>query len=320
MVRDGMATFQQNPNQITTNMIFMPTMFAHQSMITMRQLLDILDTRIGQSNPGPGQSLLDIAARDQDWASCLGRSLDPTRQERISIVMQDRHFQEWFKSSHSLTLVINGMEMESHWQESVSTTSYMCYLLSQTLSRLQISNSLTFYCGLHSMPGERIEGVDGMLRSIIAQLLQAYGDQINLSFLDFSMIQELQNHSVRQLCLLLESLLSGIGIGVVFLMIDGISWYEVESRMQETTLVMQFLNSLVENVESSHTGFVMKLLITSPVMSRYSREWFPTAFEVSMQGGLLTGVPQGGFDEYQMLTAGQNVLGAEDQPIYQMQF
>lgn len=74
---------------------------------------------------------------------------------------------------------------------------------------------------------------------------------------------------------------------------------------------MRFLNSLVEDVGASRTGLVLKLMITSPGMSRYCKEWFPTAAEVSaMHGSMLSGgggggLPGvGGFDEFQMLVGG----------------
>lgn len=305
------AQLHQNPStSIMTNMIFMPTMPAiPTSIITIQQLLTVLDTGSVQPGSQPRESPSDLIARDHDLVSSFGKTLNPIRQERIATIMGDPQFQSWFKSGYSQTLIINGMEMDSHWQESVSPMSYMCSLLSDTLSRIHSGSakSLNFYCGLHSMPGDSVEGVNGMLRSIITQLLLAYGQRINLSFLDLSAVQELQNRNIQQLCLLLESLLGGIGIGIVFVMIDGISWYEGEVRMEETARVMRFLNSLVEAVEASQTGLVLKLMVTSPVMSQYSREWFPAAVEIFMQGGMLLEGTQGGFDEYQMLMAGQNI-------------
>lgn len=306
-----LATLQRN--HYTTNMIFMPTMPAiPQCTITTQQLLGILDTGLGRPGSYPIESLASIISRDSDLVCCIGGALNPIRQERIATVMQDPGFQYWFKSTHSQTLVINGMEMDADWQDSVSPMSYMCYLLSQTLSRLQSAKSLNFYCGLHSMPDQGVEGVNGMLRSIITQLLLAYGQQINLSFPDFAVIQEIQKHNIQQLCLLLKRLLRGFGIGVVFMMIDGISWFECETRVWEMAMVMQFLNILVEDIEASKTGFVFKLLITSPIMSQYSREWFPAATEVIMQGNVLLEGTLQGFDELQMFVAAQNIPIAED--------
>jgi hypothetical protein len=310
IVKDGLATLLRNHS--TTNMMFMPMAAIPQCTITTQQLLGILDTGLGRPGSYPTESLASIISRDSDLVCCIGGALNPIRQERIATVMQDPDFQYWFKSTHSQTLVINGMEMDADWQDSVSPMSYMCYLLSQTLSRLQSAKSLNFYCGLHSMPDQGVEGVNGMLRSIITQLLLAYGQQINLSFPDFAVIQELQKHNIQQLCLLLGRLLRGFGIGVVFMMIDGVSWFECETRVLEMAMVMQFLNRLVEDIEASKTGFVFKLLITSPIMSQYSKQWFPAVTEVIMHGNaLLEGTLQG-FDELQMLVAAQNIPNAED--------
>ena len=303
-MRKDDATKAQQTQNFVTNVIFMP-------IITIHQLLDILDAGLVCPDSRPQESISDTIARDRDAVFHFGRSLHPSRQEGIATIMQDSHFQSWIKSVSSHTLLINGMEMESHWQETISPISYMCYLLSETLSGGQSASakSWSFYCGLHSTPGDKIEGAGGMLRSIITQLLLAHGQTISLSFLTFSAIQSLQNHNIHGLFSLLEHLLAGVGAGIVTVMIDGISWYESDARLQETTTVMRLLNNLVEAVEARQTGLVLKLMVTSPAMSRYSREWFPAAAEVcsmpenfSLFGG---GIPGGGgFDEYHPMLMG----------------
>lgn len=307
-MRKDLATKPQQNLNYMTNMTFM----AAPPTITVQQLLDILDAGLVRPGSRPRESISDTVARDRDSVSHFGRTLNPSRQEGIATIMQDPCFQSWIMSAHSHTLIINGMEMDSHWQESVSPISYMCYLLSETLSggHSTATKFLNFYCGLHSMPGDSIEGANGIIRSIITQLLQAYSQRISLPFLDLSAIQRLQNNNIEELCFLLERLLGGIGVGIISMMIDGISWYESEARLQETATVMRFLNSLVEAVEAGQTGLVLKLMVTSPAMSRYCREWFPAAAEVSATQGnalLLGGGLPGGFggvDEYhQMLVS-----------------
>lgn len=303
MRKNGVTRAQQNRNFVT-NVILMP-------IITIQQLLGILDAGLVRPDSRPRESISDTIVRDRDSVFHFGRSLHPSRQEGIATIMQDPHFQSWIKSAGSHTLVINGMEMDSHWQETISPMSYMCYLLSETLfgGHSATATSLKFYCGLHSTPGENIESAGGMLRSIITQLLRAHGQTISLSFLDLSAIQCLQSHNIHGLLFLLERLLAGIGAGIVIIMIDGISWYENDARLQETTMVMRFLNSLVEAVEASQSGLVLKLMVTSPTMSRYSREWFPAAAEVcSMPGNFSLfggGIPGGGgVDEYYPMLMG----------------
>ena len=310
---------QQRSHQTISDQIFVSPMYPiQQARISVQDLLGILDISMGRPNSQPKDSCLNAIARDRNLVSSFGLTFTPARQGRVAQVMQDAQFLTWFKSAQSSTLIANGMEINTYWQESVSSMSYMCYLLSQTLSRLKSAKPLDFYCGLHSVPGECLEGVGGMLRSIITQLLQIHQHQINLSFLNFSFIQGLQKHDITYLCFLLESLLQSIGVGVVFLLIDGISFYESETRLEEAHIVMRFLNSLVEAVEASHTGLVLKLLITSPTISRHSKEWFPAAKEVFVpQDMLLDGIPSE-LDQYQILIAQQNALGAETQMVNYM--
>lgn len=281
MRKDLARNPQQNLNYMT-NMIFVPALLT----ITIQQLLDILDAGSVRPDNQLGESISATITRDRETVFYFGRMLPPSRQEGIATIMQDACFQSWVKSADSYPLIINGMDMDSYSQESVSLISYMCYLLSETLSGGHFTN-LNFYCGLHSTPGDRIEGGSGILRSIITQLLLAHGQRISLPFLDFSAMQRLHSHNVEELCSLLKGVLSGIGVGVgiVTVMIDGISWYESEARLPETAKVMRFLNSLVDAVRAAQTGLVLKLMVTSPGMSRYCRDWFPAAAEVfAMQG------------------------------------
>ena len=91
----------------------MPTMPAiPHCIITTKELLKIFNIGLGAH---PTESLAGIILRDSDWVSSFGRTLNSIRQERIAIVIQDADFQSWLKSTHSQSLVINGMEMDSHW-------------------------------------------------------------------------------------------------------------------------------------------------------------------------------------------------------------
>ena len=66
-------------------------------------------------------------------------------------------------------------------------------------------------------------------------------------------------------------------------MIDGISWYETEARNKDMHIVMPFLQSLVEAVEENGNGLILKLLVTSPILSQFAHGWFPRCSRILMQ-------------------------------------
>ena len=219
--------------------------------------------------------------------------------------MREPQFQSWFKDSHSRTLVVNGMESDA-MQEVVSPLSYLCVLLSRIPSSMQIAQPITFFCGQHSTPGDPLEGASGIMRSLVSQVLCAYGDQIQLHFLDFSAIEDIRTYSIHTVCQLFKNLPGYISPGVVFCMIDSISWYETQARSDGMHMIMPFLQQIVEAVEASGSGMVFKLLITSPVMGQFSRMWFPRETELTMRPEI--DGSRYGFGEYQAMAQSQTVL------------
>ena len=227
---------------------------------------------------------------------------------RTASLMQNVQFESLFKAGHSQTLVVNGMESDA-MENTTSPLTYLCILLSQTLSHLQLAVPLTFFCGQHSTPGEPFEGASGLMRVLITQILLSYRDRLSLTFLEFTIIQAITMHDFAALCHLLQGLLMEIGESVVFCMIDGISWYETESRRESMRTVMLSLQSLVEATAASGSGLVLKLFVTSPVMSRYAREWFPAEAELLMESEI-SGDGYG-FDEFDLMRRSLEVMNMQ---------
>lgn len=283
---------QQRSESIGTATLFLPPPIQH--IVTAKQVLDVL------SDPKAGPTFANMISEDRDLVSFFGQAMDQTRQGRIGSIMKDPQFQHWVRSASSETLVVNCFERDLFAQETVSPLSYMCQLLSQTVARLQFATPLNFFCGLHC-ESEKGAGGAAIIRSLVSQVLVAYGDSINLDFLEYAALEEIRKGDIQILCGLFEGLLERIGPGALFCIIDGVAWYESESRKRDMDLVMGFLSSLVDGVQACQNGFVFKLLITSPVASHRSKVWFPAAIELRVPDELHSGGH--GFDELQLLQA-----------------
>jgi hypothetical protein len=290
---------------ITT--IFMPQVV--QPTITVQQLLAILDLVPLNPSTDAKEQVLERIRAERDFVSFFGTTLSPHRQSRISFLMQNPKFQDWFKSMTSQTLVINGMDMASQQNEMVSPLSYMCVMLSQTVSQLWHAYPLAFFCRLHSDPDDRLQGASGLMRSLIAQIVLALADtpeRLELGFLSYSDMEAIRTGDVTTLCVLFEELLKRVGVATIFCMLDGIAWFENETHVKGMHMAMQFLNSFVEAVEASSSGLVFKLLVASPIMSEYCKDWFPNRVELRMPGAFL--MDDQGFNDMRMLLASQNIL------------
>ena len=304
---DIMRNNPQNLNylNVTTNFMFQ----AMQPKISVPQLIALLDLELLDPSVDPVERALERIRAERDFVVFFGRALSPHRQSGISFIMQNPQFQDWFKSMTSQTLVINGMDMSSDPAEMVSPLSYMSAMLLQTISRLNYAYPLAFFCRLHSDPEDRLQGGSGMMRSLIAQVVLALANtqqHPDLSFLGYLEIEAIQAKDPSALCRLFEELLKRIGVGIVFCMLDGVSWFENEPHLAGIYVIMQFLNSLVGAIEASKSGLVFKLLVTSPITSQYCKDWFPNRVELYTPGTTLMDGQE--FNDMTMLMASQNIL------------
>ncbi|KAH8435029.1 uncharacterized protein LDX57_012658 [Aspergillus melleus] len=238
---------------------------------------------------------------DDDLVREFGDSIESQRRKCIPWVMANELFQAWLRQAQSQVLVINSMTDDIQENEAITPLSCVCVLLGRTLRRLPSCAALTFYCGLHASPGDNLEGGNGIMRSLVYQVLQQYGDSLNLSFLNFQILQQIQGRDLATLCICFQRLLESVGTGVVVCLIDETSWYETDSRSAEMEFVMRFLNNLVADVQASGGGFVFKVLVTASTVSQYSRIWFPGAWTILVEDDLVTDGQDS--DEMQFLMA-----------------
>jgi hypothetical protein len=258
-----------------------------QSIITTQNLHQLL-----QNNPqDPYQpiSIQNTLAQDAVLALTYGSALSPNRQARTASILQNPHFQYWLQAPNSSTLIVNGMEFDVDHNSSVSPLTYLCVLLSQTISAQNMALPMTFFCAQHATPGDALEGASGLLRSLCGKLLWFAGESIDLSFIsDFSMIQAIAAQDITRLCYLLESLVQAMVSSsnqtplVIFCLIDSISYFETQARIGAMNIVMQFLQSMVDVTAKGDKGVVFKLLVTAEGCSDNWRNWFPPECELKV--------------------------------------
>jgi hypothetical protein len=228
-----------------------------QPIITVDQLLQLLQVDI------------DFAARDAERSLQDANQLRPSDQQRAAWLMNSAQFQSWFKSGLSGTLVIDGMgEMTP-----VSPMSYFCALLSQELS--QIAVPLSFFCGLHRA-GDSMSNVTAIMRSLISQLLANLfvRQNITLHFMSVDAIIGVQELRLDFLCELFRKIISSLTSSAIFIIIDGISWFEKEPHLED--LLGRLQNLVIEcKTTGMNNGVILKLVITSPKASIHTKRLFP---------------------------------------------
>jgi hypothetical protein len=258
------------------------------------------------------QSLLqvntDFAARDVERSLREGNQLRSSGQQRAAWLMSNSKFQLWFKSGLSEMLVIDGMgEMVP-----VSPMSYFCSLLSQELGQITNAVPLSFFCGLHRV-GDHMSDATAIMRSIITQLLanSFIRQSINLNFMSFDAILGVQQLRLDFLCELFRRIIGSLtSNAAIFIIIDGVSWFETEPRLRELSSVMLSLRDLVFecNTAGANSSVILKLLITSPKASIHTKHLFPRDKQLVIPNDTLNNGQ--GFNARQMAMQQQRLLGS----------
>lgn len=193
-----------------------------------------------------------------------GNISDPSTQGRSQLLMQSSKFQNWFSSAKSKCLLVDGNAESA--MEKMSAMSIVCALLAQNLPSAT-AKTMVFFCGLH-IDEFAATGPGDLIRSLLGQIISQYS--LSTTFVDGRAYEELRRFDLRRLCALMTELVKKIPHeAVLFCLVDGISWYETEEMTQETCVVMQ---TLVDLTYDTGVRGVFKLLITSPMASRYVRK------------------------------------------------
>ncbi|KAF6815876.1 hypothetical protein CPLU01_14023 [Colletotrichum plurivorum] len=249
---------------------------------------------------------LDAVQREIEFVSFVGHSLGHYQQGRISFVMENPAFREWFRSTTSNVLVVRGMDFNATQSDVVSTLSYMCAMLAKTVSQVQSVQPALFFCRLHSDPDGTLAGPRGMLSSLVSQLALSLAGRLDLGFLGADDLSRIQGRRLEDLWMLFEVIVNGLGPGFVFCMIDGVEFFESKINSRDMHQVMHWMSSFAADKERQPGGLVFKLLVTSPMGSEHLRQWYPGAVEVTLPGNYLG--DGHGFNELRMMTSTQEML------------
>jgi hypothetical protein len=193
-------------------------------------------------------------------------------QDRAVYMMQSGPLQNWLQATNSSALLVNGGAYSSGQR---SPLSFVCAKLSNALRQARKHGSvalesmiidLHFFCGEHVNWRDSLDnGPAGVLNSLLAQLLTRY------TLFDVSLIKhlkKLESDDTKALGNLFGKLLTQLpSKKMVFCIIDGLSFYEDEERMEDCEQLLRRLISLTRRLESDGSC-IFKLLLTAPTELR----------------------------------------------------
>ncbi|KAL8780130.1 MAG: hypothetical protein Q9213_006614 [Squamulea squamosa] len=208
------------------------------------------------------------AKEDSRYTLQEGEGFSVKLQIQASAFIGSSAVQDWLASGETSCLFA---QADSNESDHVSALSFVTSLLYQTLQTSSKVISLLYACGLHTdCYRDPFPNAEGMVRSLIAQLLHA--PQYSGLWLVFNdnTLQDLEGGGISGLCKIFEHLLSQLPqSAILVLLVDSISSYETEDRVKGTCRAMSSLIHIVEGAKCT-----VKLLVTSSGMSSYVRKGF----------------------------------------------
>ncbi|KAF4780743.1 hypothetical protein HER10_EVM0001759 [Colletotrichum scovillei] len=201
----------------------------------------------------------------------------PEMISHAMLALRDNKFASWLQSNESQILFIEGrMKLNSEQEASSPLTMLSCALAQLVARQSERSLPLVYLCGQHNRQDDPYSGVSGVLRcwnSLIAESLTPR--DVDLSAINLSFIDGVRAQRLDVLCMLFRHLVLAATDKVVFVILDGASWLEVNRHVQGLGDVVLFLSNLVTALNQQNYGVIVKVLITNPSTSSHARKWLP---------------------------------------------
>jgi len=145
--------------------------------------------------------------------------------------------------------------------------SFVCAKLSDSVGWTEAPYpmlAIHFFCGENiNRMADTNASLQGMLNSLLAQLL-AQHPNVNITP---ELLASVQNDNIDSLCDLFDQCVRQLPRGgILFCVVDGISWYEDTKRRTDVQKAFERIASLTE---PKSTGCIVKFLVTSPTKMRY---------------------------------------------------
>lgn len=172
-------------------------------------------------------------------------------------------FKQWQGDDESPPLFIEGgLPLSSRRSTALSIVSSS---LIKTLHDSPRATAIYFFCGMHDDTNDSVCGPQGVIRSLISQILRQF--DVNLDFISMLSRPLIEKLNIRALCDCFGKLIKQLPAwAVLFCIIDGISFFEKTLWADDTAKVIGDLRGLAYDTD---VGATFKLLVTSPRRSTF---------------------------------------------------
>ncbi|KAI9733083.1 MAG: hypothetical protein M1834_003629 [Cirrosporium novae-zelandiae] len=241
------------------------------AVVHLDRLLVIIAQSVFTQSKIPGVESILLHPND-DLESILVQKgkFDIKSQGQAQSILQQVRFSIWMGQEHPDLLLVDG-NIRSAALSNISAMSLFCANFVVSMAKLQPEEVLThFFCGLHTSSTDPWYGPNGLVRSLIVQLLMALHERELLS-LDFinsrTYLNSLEYHNLDDLCNALHRLVGQFPPeATVYCVVDSVSCFDkyLPESSQDLKPVISWLQYIVKD-DSLRTKF--KVLMTIPRIS-----------------------------------------------------
>lgn len=253
---------------------------------------------------------IDIASVDTAALLRIIHTLTISSQDRAVALITSPAMQEWLTSTVSSCLQVNGQMFSTEAETRQSPLSYFCAKLVHSIlpsgsKYLGMEKHTIFavrwFCGQHSNSRNYGPGATdydahplGMLSNLLAQLINQLLECPSLPPFDAFSVPK---GDVSELCNLLINIVQALPrASILFIVVDGINYYEDQDRLEECMEVLSMLTQITRGDPKPSNGCLIKLLVTTPLRSQYVRDLFEETEVLDLDEYI---PPNGGFSALQ---------------------
>jgi hypothetical protein len=209
-------------------------------------------------------------------------------QGRAEQLVSDPKFCQWVVRTSPTELLIHGHMRPS--RTNVSPLSLFTASIVQSLRGVDRFCAISFFCGQHTDLNDPLRGGAGLIKSLIAQLLDQHrfndGDLAHVSLeVDLTLLRS-DAEKIQELCKLFIVLVRRLRSDTtLFCLLDSVNMYEAEEYMQDMYVDMVLVEILSLTQDRKVKAHV-KFLLTSPTDTNIIRKGFQHKDVLSMMGRL----------------------------------
>jgi hypothetical protein len=210
------------------------------------------------------------------------QSVDPSESQIAQGIFEGARFKEWLSVYESTVIFIEGgpaLTINSRF----ASLSLMSCLAIECLEGKEPAVVLHHFCRRHVSSRDPLQGPQGLMRSLLCQILRLFQNQINLGFTSSRRYREqLDSHNLHIMCDCFVKIIRQLPADtVLFCIIDSIDCFEKREWADDCRHVIRELQDILYD---NGIGPVFKLLVTSNVRSKYVGSAFTAKFRMLLSG------------------------------------